>query len=208
MPSSATKSELRQHFDATRKAMDRGAITDRSKRIARHVLNLPAIRGASCVHAYWPIPEQNEVDTRYIIDALVERDVDVALPVVTSFEAGTPEMAHRRFTGRSDLQRNEWNIAEPIDGPEVLLSNIDAVIVPALGAGLNGHRIGHGWGYYDAFLKDLDPSIPRILLAFDDCVRPHVPCDAHDIPVHIIVTESGLHKVASPDDAPDAAGQP
>jgi 5-formyltetrahydrofolate cyclo-ligase len=201
MPASSTKQQLRRHFDAVRRDMDPSAVRRRSERVAEHVTALPAIQSATCVHAYWPMLEQNEVDTRPIIDALVDRGVTVVLPVVTSFEAGAPSMTHRTFTGRSNLQVNAWSIAEPTDGREVELGAIDAVIVPALGAGRNGHRIGHGWGYYDQFLSELSPDVPRILPVYDACVKPEVPHDSHDQPVDVIVTESGAFTVSPADEA-------
>lgn len=176
--------------------MDPGTVRRFSEQIARHALELPALSTACTVHTYWPIPDQNEVDTRPLINHLRDRGVEIVLPVVTSFEAGAPKMTHRRFTTRASLQKNAWGIPEPVDGDPVPLASIDVVVVPALGAGLNGHRIGHGWGYYDAFLSNLSPDTPHIVLAFDACVRPNVPSEPHDVPVDAIVTETGVHSVS------------
>lgn len=177
--------------------MDPETVRRLSEQIAQHAIEVPAVRTASTLHMYWPITDQNEVDTRPLIDDLQKRDVAIVLPVVTSFEAGTPEMTHRRFTTRASLQTNAWGIPEPVGGDPVPLASIDAVVVPALGAGLNGHRIGHGWGYYDAFLAKLSADIPRIVLAFNACVRPNVPHESHDVPVDMIVTETGAHSVSA-----------
>jgi 5-formyltetrahydrofolate cyclo-ligase len=197
MTSPLTKSQIRRQFDRVRRSMDPETVRRLSEQIAQHAVEVSAIRTASTLHTYWPITDQNEVDTRPLIDDLQERGVAIVLPVVTSFEAGTPEMTHRRFTGRASLQTNTWGIPEPVEGDPVPLASIDAVVVPALGAGLNGHRIGHGWGYYDAFLAKLSPDIPRIVLAFDACVRPGVPHESHDVPVDVIVTETGAHSVST-----------
>ena len=67
------------------------------------------------------------------------------------------------------------------------LDAIDAVVVPAFGAGRNGHRIGHGHGFYDAFLSEVD--VPRICLIYHETLVPVVPAEAHDVRMTHLVTE-------------------
>lgn len=187
----ATKSALRKQFDAARRDLCPVQIQEKSRAIQSHLSQLDVVHMAQCIHAYWPMDGDHEVDTRSFVESQYKRGVTVALPVVTRFDPDAPAMTQRAFTGATDLTENRWGILEPVDGPPVEAHTIDVVLVPALGAGRDGHRIGHGWGYYDRFLSSI-PGATRIVLAFDRCLRATVPYDEHDVPAHIVVTESGV----------------
>ncbi len=142
---------------------------------------------AQVVHTYWPLKNQREVDTRPLIAALRGRDVELVLPVVTSFAPDTPTLEHRRYDGPQSLTSNRWNIQEPTSTEQVAPDAVDVVLVPALGVGRNGHRIGHGSGYYDTFLQSV--TCPRVALTYEACLAPSLPNASHDVPVTTIVTE-------------------
>lgn len=190
---STSKDEWRIQFRAYRQGLSANSYAARSTLICSHVLGLPAIAAASTVHTYWPQTEDGEVDTRPLITALRGQGVDVILPVVTSYDPAAPAMEHRRYAGPAAMTVNRWGIREPTGTDRMSLNALDAVVVPALGAGRNGHRIGHGSGYYDAFLQDV--GVPRIIVVYEDCLRPTVPADPHDVPGTHIVTERGSFRV-------------
>jgi len=195
MPSSSptarpTKSALRQRFRDVRASLTPADYETASADICRRARRLPAVRAADRIHTYWPMVEDQEVDTRPLIQSLAADGVELVLPVVTRYPPAEPEMEHRLFTGLETLQRNRWGIPEPIGTPRVSPDTVDAVIVPALGAGRDGHRIGHGTGYYDAFLRPLaEAGTPLIALVYHDCLVSSVPTDAHDVPVSVVVTD-------------------
>ena len=64
-----------------------------------------------------------------------------------------------------------------------------------------GHRIGYGAGHYDRAVarlreKGRDPVL--IGVAFDCQEVGSVPAEPHDVPLHAILTESGLRRVSPP----------
>lgn len=193
MPSSTaspSKDDLRSQFRTYRRTLSDTSYSARSTLICSRTLGLSAVTKAATVHVYWPQIEDGEVDTRPLIEALQGQNTDVVMPVVTSHDPEDPSMEHRRYEGPDAMSVNEWGIREP-DGTERISSDaLDVVIVPALGAGRNGHRVGHGSGYYDAFLQTVD--VPRIALVYEECLVPHVPADPHDVPMTIIVTEDSV----------------
>ena len=63
-------------------------------------------------------------------------------------------------------------------------------MVPALGAGRNGHRLGYGKGYYDAFLREVDA--PTICPVFAACLLDHAPAEPHDVALDILITEDEI----------------
>ena len=187
-PHAATsKDEWRTQFRAYRQGLSGAAYAARSALICTRTLGLPAVATASVVHVYWPQTKQGEVDTRLLIGALRAQGVAVVLPVVTSYDPDAPRMEHRRYAGSATMKTNRWGIPEPAETDRVSPSDLDVVIVPALGAGRNGHRIGHGSGYYDAFLRTVDA--PKIVLVYEQCLRPSIPAEEHDVPGTHIVTE-------------------
>jgi 5-formyltetrahydrofolate cyclo-ligase len=191
-----SKDHWRAQFRAYRRALGEPAYAARSALICTRALGLRAVATASVVHAYWPQVDQGEVDTRPLIGALRGRETTVALPVVTSYDPDAPTMEHRRYAGPSAMAPNRWGIREPVGTARVSPDDLDAVLVPALGADRRGHRIGHGSGYYDAFLQAIDA--PKIILVYDRCLRTEVPAEAHDVPGTHIVTEHGSTAVAAP----------
>jgi len=52
-----------------------------------------------------------------------------------------------------------------------------------------GNRIGYGGGYYDRFLRQLDPSVSWVSVAFELQIAPLIPKESHDLPVDKIITE-------------------
>lgn len=188
-----TKSDLRQRFRTARSRLSDEAYARKSADIIRQVERLPELQQAGTVHVYWPMVSDREVDTRPLIRNLHQRGVQVVLPVVTRFVQGagdTPVMEHCRYTGPDCLQTNRWGVYEPRNTPLISAEAFDLVIVPALGAGRNGHRIGHGYGYYDAFLSAV--TVPTVALVYAECLVDAVPVEAHDVPLTYIATEHEL----------------
>lgn len=189
---SPSKDELRAQFRGYRRGLSPLAYPARSALLCSRVLGVGAVAGSAVVHTYWPQVSEGEVDTRLLVAGLRSQGVEVILPVVTSYDPSTPDMEHRRFDGPDALVPNRWGIPEPVSTERVSPEAFDAVIVPALGAGRNGHRVGHGSGYYDAFLNEVD--VPRIILVYDQCLVPSVPADSHDVPgTHVVTERRVLH---------------
>ena len=77
----------------------------------------------------------------------------------------------------------------PRDHVPVRASSLTAVLVPGLAFDEHGHRLGRGAGVYDRFLATLPPNVLRIGLAPEALVAPQLPVEAHDVPMHVVVTE-------------------
>ncbi|GIV61852.1 MAG: 5-formyltetrahydrofolate cyclo-ligase [Rhodothermaceae bacterium] len=184
------KAALRARFRAYRAALDPRTHVALSRAITERLTQLPVLDRARVIHVFWPHVERREVDLRPLIRSLAAADKQIVLPVVVTPDRNgdaRPRLRHVRFTGEAALTPNRWGIHEPSGGESVPPERLDLVIVPALGAGRNGHRLGYGGGYYDAFLAGLD--IPTICPVYDACLVDQVPAEAHDVPVRLIVTE-------------------
>lgn len=187
---SKSKDAWRSQFRTYRRSLSPGSYRARSSLIAHRALTVPDVVEAQVVHVYWPLRERGEVDTRVLITALRGRGAEVVLPVVTSFDPDSPTLEHRRYEGPSSLKTNRWGIREPVDTKRVPPKALDLVIVPALGADRTGHRLGHGSGYYDAFLDSV--TCPRVALVYEACLVSSLPHASHDVPMTTLVTEQNV----------------
>lgn len=188
------KRALRVRFRNARLALSDGEAEAHSAAICERIAALPEIGAARTVHVYWPILARREVDTRPLIHALHAEGKAVVLPVVVGYEGG-PTLRHVRFEGEDRMQPNRWGIPEPVGTDEVEPGALDVVVVPAFGAGRNGHRIGHGAGFYDTFLAGV--RAPALGAVYADCLVEHVPAEPHDVPLDVIVTEQETWRVTN-----------
>lgn len=94
----------------------------------------------------------------------------------------------------NDLREGHFGILEvPADRRRLIkATQIDLVIVPGCAFSQKGDRLGRGGGYYDRFLKTINPDCQTLALARDDFVFNTIPTEAHDQPVDYIITESRL----------------
>lgn len=70
-----------------------------------------------------------------------------------------------------------------------LAGGLDLVIVPGIAFTKSGDRLGHGKGYYDAFLNSL-AKIRRattVAVAFKEQIVSYIPMDSHDKKIDIVL---------------------
>lgn len=97
-----------------------------------------------------------------------------------------------------ELVEGKFAIREPrADAPAVDLATITAFVIPGLAFDRAGGRIGWGRGYYDATLTVANPHALRIGLAFECQLVDAAARDAHDVPLHYVVTEAAVYRGAS-----------
>ena len=186
----AEKARLRERFRAARIELAPEARAAAARGVADRVTTLPEWAAARVVGLYWPIPARGELDVRPLLGAALDAGRTTALPVVT--HVSPPALAFRRVRrqpdGAYELAAGRWGLREPPDdAPLVEPDAIDLVIVPAFGAGRDGGRIGHGGGFYDAFLPTT--RAVRVGVVYAACLVDAVPCEPHDIRLDVVVTE-------------------
>jgi len=85
----------------------------------------------------------------------------------------------------SALLASRWNLLEPPPGEEALVSpgEIDLLFVPGVAFTREGHRMGWGKGYYDRYLAGAELRAVTAGICFREQIVPHLPLEAHDVPV-------------------------
>ena len=69
----------------------------------------------------------------------------------------------------------------------------DLVIVPGVAFDRKGCRLGQGGGYYDRLLASAPSGVVCIGIAFECQLVDAVPCTAHDVRMHKVVTEQAVY---------------
>lgn len=196
----AAKALLRQPLIAARRAR-----TEAQRAAARDAVaaRLTAkLSGAAAVAGYLPLP--TEPFTARVLDALVAAGTRVLVPVVT----GAAPLDWCAYP--APLRTGAFGIEEPVGERlgAAAIREVDAVLVPALAVGADGHRLGRGGGHYDrtlALLAALRPAgLPeRIAVVFDGEVLDSVPFDALDQRVSAVVTPGDGPRQLGPGDEPN-----
>jgi 5-formyltetrahydrofolate cyclo-ligase len=134
----------------------------------------------------------SEVDTARIDPFARGRGLVVAYPRVNgrarllAFHAVPPEA----------LAPSQFELREPsADAPAVAVEDIAAFVVPGLAFDRTGGRLGWGRGHYDATFAAA-PQARRIGLAYERQVMEQVAREAHDVALHILITEVATRVVA------------
>jgi 5-formyltetrahydrofolate cyclo-ligase len=133
-----------------------------------------------------------EVETALIDSHATAAGMRVAYPRIVP---GVRTLAFHA-AARADLVTARFGLREPrADAPVIALDQIDAFVIPGIAFDRMGGRVGWGRGYYDATLTSA-PQALRIGLAFECQLVDHIAREAHDIPVHYILTEVATYSVA------------
>lgn len=90
---------------------------------------------------------------------------------------------------REGCETDAWGMPVPRNHVPVRPGSLTAVLVPGQAFDERGHRLGRGAGVYDRFLASLPPSVLRIAVSPEALIVPQLPSEAHDIPMHFVVTE-------------------
>lgn len=128
------------------------------------------------------------------LGALLDDDRVFVAPRV---DPGAGPLGFHRLGGA--LRPHRMGMMEPAaDAPRIDPTAIDLVLVPGLAFDRSGARLGHGAGYYDAWLPLLRPGTPRVGVAHPDLVAGALPCEAHDVRMTHLLLPGGVAAVERP----------
>jgi len=151
------KRQIRARMKSLRSALPASAIAARSAKVVERLGELSVLENARSVALFWPITRKNEVDLRPLDATLRARGTRLYYPFMTPTASGF-HTGFRLLEDPTRLEERGRGFMEPPAGaPEATRGEVDLVVVPALAASIDGHRIGYGIGYYDVTLPDLCP---------------------------------------------------
>ncbi len=187
------KVALRSHYLALRHEAHAHFGASEQAELERNLLSLPAFSTARTLMLYASM--RDEVPTHTLIERLLSAGRRVALPIV---RRGDKTLTLSCLSSLDDLRPAQFGVPEPMPHTRQVCtpSSVEVALIPGLAFDMQGHRLGHGLGYYDRFLPSL--SCPKIGLAYDVQIAPRLPREAHDHPVDYIVSEKRVVVCAHP----------
>lgn len=185
------KAEIRSALRRKRASIPSGLRAVWSGRIVDALRRRPEWAAARLPALTFPVG--SEVDTSILLEERYRADAPYCLP----FTHPSNELTFHRIVGPPfDLPRSERGIPEPDPDrdPRVDPGDIDLFVLPGIAFDPKGNRIGQGGGSFDRFLSGVDPSVPRIGLAFDVQIVESAPAEPHDQGVHFVITERATYR--------------
>jgi 5-formyltetrahydrofolate cyclo-ligase len=146
------------------------------------ILKAPEIESATTIASY--ISYEYEPSTVEINEAFLRSGKLLLLPRING-----DQLEWVRWDGDSANLITKKKISEPIGPALTDLSQIQAIVVPALRIDQSGFRLGQGGGYYDRALVHLKAWKIGLVYAgeLSSEVLPH---ESHDVPLDAAATPS------------------
>lgn len=135
----------------------------------------------------WPF--RGEFDARFFVYHLRKHGARAALPAVV--EKRQPLQFREWWPGVA-MRAGVFDLPVPSETAVVLP---DALLIPPVGFGPRGYRLGYGGGYFDRTLAAMAPQPIKIAVAFELSRMETIYPQPHDVPMDFIVTEAGVHRV-------------
>ncbi|NJK66805.1 MAG: 5-formyltetrahydrofolate cyclo-ligase [Microcoleus sp. SU_5_3] len=183
---SLTKTELRKILLKTRKSLPPEAWKEKSDRICNHLQHSSLFTQAKTVLSYISFRQEPDLNPLF----------------TTSQKWGFPrcvgkELSWHIWQPGDTLHTGAYGILEPQpDAPKIEHSEVDLILVPAVGCDFCGYRLGYGGGFYDRMLSKAEwKSKSTIGIIFEFAFVAEVPVESWDKPLHGICTESGLELI-------------
>ncbi|MEV1078398.1 5-formyltetrahydrofolate cyclo-ligase [Streptomyces sp. NPDC050211] len=192
---------LRRGFISVRSRLTADDLREAAEALGERALELPELAQARTVAAY--VSVGSEPGTLALLDALRARGVRVLLPALLPDN----DLDWGAYSGADSLARVQHGgrmaLFEPTGerlGPDAV-TGADVVLLPGLAVDARGMRLGRGGGSYDRVLARLESAGAHpalVVLLYDSEVVERVPAEAHDRPVHAVVTPSGVRRFSRP----------
>ena len=181
---SRDKKTLRRQLQA-----ERQGLIDRHQR-SMHLQEVLRVwllgRQDSSIGAYWPI--KGEFDALPALFRWSEADPKrrIGLPVVDKL---SKQLSFQVWYPGCEMEDDAYGIPKP-KGTPVFQPTL--LLVPCVGYGPRGVRLGYGGGFYDRTLATLVPRPFTVGLAYSQGFLPWLQAEPHDVPLNTVLTDEGL----------------
>ncbi len=181
---SRDKKSLRRQLQA-----ERQTLIDRHQRAMQlqEVLRAWLIeRHETAIGAYWPI--KGEFDALPALFRWADADEErcIGLPVIDKI---TKLLSFQMWFPGCEMEEDAFGIPKPKGTPTFVPT---LLLVPCVGFGPKGLRLGYGGGFYDRTLATVQPRPFTVGLAYSNGFVPWLTAEPHDIPLDAMLTDEGL----------------
>ena len=168
------------------------ALTDRLERAVQlqNALRVWLVgRPERSIGAYWPI--KGEFDPLPALYRWTEGAPDnierrIGLPVA---DRATGSLRFHVWYPGCPMENDAYDIPKPKDTEEFVP---EILVVPCLGFGPGGVRLGYGGGFFDRTLASLTPRPVTVGVSYTHGFLPLLRAQADDLPLDAMLTEDGL----------------
>ena len=183
------KKSARKYFLEKRLSLSEESRNRSSRLLCEKISSLDEFKKADVILIYYP--SRNEPDLTPLAEVAASNNKKIAFPISVTDDC---TLSFREVSSISDLKAGAYGIPEPpVTGPIPNITEKSLCIVPGLAFDKEGFRIGYGKGYYDRFLSQFKGISAGAV--FNSLVCEKLPTDTNDIPVNIIITETGVTRI-------------
>ncbi len=172
------KQRLRQEMKQLKLAISPENRAVWSQQICQTLEALPKFEKARHILLYHALPD--EVETASMLNRWCNSK-QLYLPVVEG--ENLLIKPYRPY----EMKQGAFGIWEPAKVEAIAPSTLDLIIVPGVTFDKQLNRLGRGKGYYDRLLSHT--QVCKIAIAYELQLLDHIPVEAHDIKMDILVTE-------------------
>ena len=177
-----SKQTHRKALRRLRRGLSERARREAEARIFQNLEVLRAAEGARRVGVYAAVG--SEVSVWRWAEHVYRTTGRCAWPIVTQ------DALHFCWSSPTNLKAGFRGIREPDhEAQRAEVTTLDILVVPGLGFGSRGARLGQGGGFYDRALASGRPTLV-VGVCFEAQLREDIPMSEHDQPVDYLVTES------------------
>lgn len=183
------KKSARKYFLDKRLSLSAESIARSSRALCEKISASEDFQKADVVLIYYP--SRNEPDLTPLVEIAVRTGKKIAFPISVPADC---TLLFREISSIAELKVGSYSIPEPsVTAPTPKITEKSLCIVPALAFDKKGFRIGYGKGYYDRFLSQFKGI--SLGAVFDCLTCEKLPIDTTDVPVNIIITETGVTRI-------------
>ena len=175
------KNQLREKLKLQRAQLTKAEREALSQAAAKQVLHGDVLQGAANIGLFSSV--RDEIDTTPLFRLLTSAGLRAFFPKMNRV---SQRLDWGPVTRLDSMVKGPYGIHEPAEASSDVAS-LELIVVPGLGFGLNGGRLGYGAGWYDRTLEGFEGAV--VGLGYDFQVLEAVPTEGHDHPVNWIVTE-------------------
>lgn len=146
----------------------------------------------SSVLSFYPIEENNEINTFLITDYLqfINPGLQIAYPKTDIINNTMEAIVCDDETG---FEKNKYQIPEPLTCEIIHPELLDMVLVPLLTFDTKGNRVGYGKGFYDRFLHQCKEDCLKIGLSYFDPVAIIEDANEYDVTLNFCITPQKVY---------------
>lgn len=139
------------------------------------------------VLSYYPIEQNNEVNTFLITDYLHFRNpnLHICYPK-TNLKDGS--MQAIVCSADSIFEANAYNVPEPLDHKIADPTSLDLIILPMLAFDESGNRVGYGKGFFDRYLKECREDCIKVGFSYFEPLDSIDDANEFDVPLDFCIT--------------------